>query len=183
MNLTAFFPLLIATHVVLAISLFLPALLLPFTLRTRTRDGEPVQPEPGRFVRGLLWLESNGTLAIGAAVAVTGIALLASLGWAFVSQPWLLVAIGIYAAVLLAAVFVQRPGVRRLLRLPVASDAAAQERWRAGARKQRYVTLPDGRRGGSHRLADDGQARAVTSTAARARRHRYHHRYARPQRS
>ena len=140
MNLTAFFPLLIATHVVLAISLFLPALLLPFTLRTRTRDGDPVQPQPGRFVRGLLWLESNGTLAIGAAVAVTGIALLAALGWAFVSQPWLLVALSIYAAVLLAAVFVQRPGVRRLLRLPVASDAAAQERWRAGARKQRYVS-------------------------------------------
>ena len=134
MNLTAYFPLLIATHVVLAIALFLPALLLPFTLRTRTRDGDPVQPQPGRFVRGLLWLESNGTLAIGAAVAVTGIALLASLGWAFVSQPWLLVALGIYAAVLLAAVFVQRPGVRRLLRLPVASDAAAQEYARNQAR-------------------------------------------------
>ena len=140
MNLGVFLPLLVATHVLLAISLFLPALLLPFTLRTRTRDGEPVRPEAGRFVSGLLWLESNGTLAIGAAVAVTGIAMLAALGWAFISQPWLMVALCIYAAVLLAAVFVQRPGVRRLLRLPAASDPAGQERWRAGARKQRYVS-------------------------------------------
>jgi len=53
-----FFPILLTTHIILAISLFIPAFLLPFTMRTRGTDGEPVVgAQSGRFVRALVWLE------------------------------------------------------------------------------------------------------------------------------
>jgi uncharacterized membrane protein len=125
---------------VLAVSLFLPAFLLPFTMRTRGTDGEPVVSGSGRFVRLLIWLEAHGTLIIGAGVAATGIALLVVLGGAFLDQPWLLVALGIYATVLLVAFFIQRPGVRRLLGLRPAASEEEKERWRARARRQRYIS-------------------------------------------
>jgi uncharacterized membrane protein len=134
------FPLLLTTHVVLAVSLFLPAFLLPFTMRTRGTDGEPVVSGSGRFVRLLIWLEAHGTLIIGAGVAATGIAMLVVLGGAFLGQPWLIVALGIYATVLLVAFFVQRPGVRRLLGLRQAASEEEKERWRTRARRQRYIS-------------------------------------------
>ncbi len=49
-------------------------------------------------------------------------------------------ALSIYAANLAAAFFVQRPGVRRLVRLPSGADPAEQDRWGALARRQRYVS-------------------------------------------
>jgi hypothetical protein len=135
------FPILLVAHVTLAISLFLPAFLLPFAMRTRGRDGAPVVPrQAGSFTRLLLWLESHGTVVIGAGVAATGIAMLLILGLAFLGQPWLLFALSLYAAVLFAAFFIQRPGVRRLLGLPVAATDEEKERWRARARRQRYVS-------------------------------------------
>ena len=135
------FPLLLATHIVLAVSLFLPAFLLPFTMRTRGRDGEPVVgASSGRLVRLLVWLEAHGTVVIGAGVAITGIALLISLGGAFVDQPWLLIALGIYAAILIVAFFIQRPGIRRLLGLKEAATEEEKERWRSRARRQRYIS-------------------------------------------
>jgi uncharacterized membrane protein len=134
------FPLLLTTHVVLAVSLFLPAFLLPFTMRTRGTDGEPVVAGSGRFVRLLLWFEAHGTVIIGAGVAVTGIAMLVVLGGAFLDQPWLIVALGVYASVLLVAFFIQRPGVRRLLGLRQAASEEEKERWRARARRQRYIS-------------------------------------------
>src|SRR4029450_7591755 len=100
MNLASLFPLILVTHVTLAITLFLPAFLLPFTLRTRGRDGAPVTEPPGRFVRFLLWLRTHGTVVIGAGVAITGLLMLAILGLQFLSQPWLLIALSIYAVVL-----------------------------------------------------------------------------------
>lgn len=135
------FPLLLATHVTLAILLFLPAFLLPFTLRTHGRDGAPSVPtHPGRITRALLWLQAHGTVVVGAGVAATGIAMLVAMGGAFLGQPWLLVALGVYALVLASAFFIQRPGLRRLLRLPEAATPADEERWRARARRQRYVS-------------------------------------------
>jgi uncharacterized membrane protein len=135
------FPLLLTTHVVLAVALFLPAFLLPFTMRTRGTDGEPVVPaHPGPVTRVLIWLEAHGTIVIGIGVAATGIAMLAVLGGAFLDQPWLLVALAIYATVLLVAFFIQRPGVRRLLGLRPAASEAEKERWRTRARRQRYVS-------------------------------------------
>jgi hypothetical protein len=134
------FPLLLMTHVVLAVSLFLPAFLLPFTMRTRGRDGEPVVAGSGRFVRMLIWFEAHGTVIIGAGVAATGVAMLVVLGGAFLGQPWLMVALGIYATVLVVAFFIQRPGVRRLLGLRQAATEEEKERWRVRARWQRYVS-------------------------------------------
>ena len=59
----------------------------------------------------------NGTLVIGAGLAVTGVLLVLALGTQLLSQPWLLLALVLYAANLLLAFFVQRPGVARLLTL------------------------------------------------------------------
>ena len=110
-------------------------------MRTRGRDGEPVVgAASGRLVRLLVWLEAHGTLVIGGGVAITGIALLITLGGAFIDQPWLLIALGLYATILIVAFFIQRPGIRRLLGLKVAATEEEKERWRARARRQRYIS-------------------------------------------
>ncbi len=135
------FPVLLTSHVILAISLFVPAFLLPFTMRTRGTDGDPVVgAQSGRFVRGLVWLEAHGTIIIGAGVAITGIGMLLVLGSSFLQQPWLLLALSIYATILIVAFFVQRPGVRRLLGLREAATEEEKERWRVRARRQRYIS-------------------------------------------
>ena len=67
----AWFPLLLATHIVLAISLFLPSILLPFALRTRRAADE----SPNPVVRFLLWMQAHGTVIIGIGLALTGAAL------------------------------------------------------------------------------------------------------------
>jgi Predicted integral membrane protein (DUF2269) len=128
------FPILLAIHIVLAISLFLPSVLLPFTLRAR-RAGPP-----GPVGQGLLWLQSNGTVVIGAGIFATGLGLVAYLGAQLLAQPWLLAALALYAANLGLAFFIQRPGLRRLVGLPQPRDDAERERWRANARRQRYVS-------------------------------------------
>ncbi len=141
MDLGALFPWLLAAHVLLAISLFMPSFLLPFPFRFGRRGyAESPETEPGRFVHALLRLQSQGTVIIGAGVALTGLGLVAVLGTQLLSQPWLLVVLAIYAANLAAAFFIQRPGVRRLLRLPSGSSPEGQDRWRALARHQRYVS-------------------------------------------
>lgn len=133
-------PLLI-THIALAISLFVPSVLLPFVLRpqgwngrggtTATDDGR------GRFVRGLLWLQAHGTLPLGIGLGLTGAALVAVLGVSLLSQPWLLVALAIYALDLGLAFFVQRPAFRRLTTLRRRTDDPLTV---AGARRQRYLS-------------------------------------------
>ena len=135
------FPLLLTAHIILAISLFVPAFALPFTMRTRGVDGEPVVGgKQGRLVRVLMWLEAHGTIIIGVGVAATGIGMLTILGAAFLQQPWLLLALSIYALVLAVSFFVQRPGVRRLLGLRQAASEEEKERWRVRARRQRYIS-------------------------------------------
>jgi hypothetical protein len=130
-------PLILVAHIVLAIALFLPSLLLPFAFRPR-RDGPGSAPpeSANRLVRFLLWLQARGTLAIGAGLAVTGFLLVASLGWTLLRQPWLLVALAVYALNLGLAYFVQLPRLRRLLGLRPDTDG----RWAALARRQRYVS-------------------------------------------
>jgi hypothetical protein len=137
MSLASLVPVLIVVHVTLAISLFLPSILLPFALRLR---GGQWQAEPGRMSRVLFWLQRNGTLIIGAGLALTGGLLVLAIGTQLLSQPWLVVALVIYAANLVLAFFVQRPGLARLLGVrPLASDAE-RERWRGWARRQRYIS-------------------------------------------
>src|SRR5687768_704112 len=130
---TSLFPVLLVTHVVLAVSLFLPSILLPFTLRSRRAA---VDSESG-LVRMLLWVQSNGTLVIGAGLALTGVGLIASLGPSLLGQPWLLVALLIYALNLGLAFFIQRPNLRRLIGIKAAPDDRV---WLDRARRQRYVS-------------------------------------------
>ena len=126
-------PLLIAVHVAFALGLLLPSLLLPFALRTRRPATESASP----IVRFLLVLQAKGTVVIGLGVALSGVALLLVLGVGLVSQPWLLVALGIYAANLAVAFFIQRPNLRRLVGVRAAFDDRI---WEARARRQRYVS-------------------------------------------
>jgi len=136
-SLSGWLPFLIATHVALAISLFLPSILLPFALRLR--GGQRLDHQGG-ISRALFWLQRNGTLVIGVGLAVTGILMLIVLGPQLLSQPWLLIALAIYASNLLLAFFVQRPGLARLLgKRPLTSDAD-RERWRGWAKRQRYIS-------------------------------------------
>ena len=129
----AYFPLLLLTHIVLAVSLFLPSILLPFALRTR----RAAATSPNQFVRSLLWMQAHGTLLIGIGLAITGLGLLITLGGSLLGQPWLLVALGIYAANLLLAFFVQRPNLRRLVGIRAAADDRV---WLERAKRQRYVS-------------------------------------------
>jgi uncharacterized membrane protein len=140
-NAASLLPLLLVSHVLLAVSLFLPSFLLPFTLRTRGRDGDPMMTStPGRVTSALLWLERNGTVAIGGGVALTGAAMLLLLGGALLEQPWLLLALALYATILAVSFFVQRPALRRLFGLREAAGEEEKERWRVRARRQRYIS-------------------------------------------
>jgi hypothetical protein len=129
----AWFPLLLVTHIVLAVSLFLPSILLPFALRSRRAAQDSTHP----FVRFLLWTQAHGSIVVGIGLALTGSALVIVLGGSLIGQPRLLVALSIYAANLLLAFFVQRPNLRRLVGIRAAADDAA---WLERAKRQRYVS-------------------------------------------
>jgi hypothetical protein len=141
--LASLFSLLLIAHIALAISLFVPSVLLPFAFRAqRGPRGEAmaIGGGPGAssngFVRFMLSLQCRGTLWLGLGLAVTGAGLVASLGPQTLQQPWLLVALAIYAANLALAYFVQVPRLRRLIGLRDGSDP----KWADLARRQRYVS-------------------------------------------
>jgi hypothetical protein len=127
------FPVLLGTHIVLAVSLFLPSILLPFALRSRRAA---VESESG-MVRTLLWAQTHGTVVVGAGLALTGLGLVVALGPEILRQPWLLVALAIYFTNLAIAFFVQRPSLRRLVGIRAAAD---DHTWQERARRQRYVS-------------------------------------------
>ncbi|HYK95523.1 MAG TPA: hypothetical protein VE011_06645 [Candidatus Dormibacteraeota bacterium] len=127
-------PLILIVHIALAISLFVPSLLLPFAFRARR--GSLATGEPGRFVRLLLALQSRGTVWIGAGLAMSGLGLVATLGVRILDQGWLVVALVIYAVTLAVAYFIQVPRLRSLVGLRCGSDP----RWPELARRQRYVS-------------------------------------------
>ena len=127
------FPALLVVHITLAISLFLPSILLPFTLRTRRATVE----SNSRVVRGLLWAQSHGTVVIGAGLALTGLGMISVLGPQMLQQPWLLVALSIYFINLAIAFFIQRPNLRRLIGVKAAADDKV---WKERAKRQRYVS-------------------------------------------
>lgn len=128
-----FFPILLGAHIVLAVSLVLPSILLPFALRARRATVESAS----RVVRMLLWAQSHGTVVIGAGLAVTGLGLVFALGTELVRQTWLLVALSIYFATLGIAFFIQRPNLRALVGIRAGADDTG---WRSRARRQRYVS-------------------------------------------
>ncbi len=127
------FPVVLILHISLAVGLFLPSILLPFALRTRRATVE----SGSAVVRGLLWAQGHGTVVIGAGLALTGIGLISILGPSLLQQPWLLVALSIYAANLLLAFFIQRPNLRRLIGVRAAADDRV---WKERAKRQRYVS-------------------------------------------
>jgi len=130
----ALFPVFLVVHVVLAIALFVPSLLLPFAFRARRGSLNPERS--GGFVRFLLALQARGTVWIGAGLAISGLALVASIGFDKLAQPWLLVALVIYALNLGMAYFIQVPRLRSLIGLRSGSDP----RWPELARRQRYIS-------------------------------------------
>jgi hypothetical protein len=128
----SWFPILLVIHIGLAVALLAPSLLLPFLLRRSTASGPPQNPG----MRLLMAMQGTGSVVIAVGLAVTGAGLLAILGTQLLSRPWLLVALGIYAANLLVAAFVSRPNLRRLLWTGGGADDGA---WSRRARTQRYV--------------------------------------------
>jgi len=129
----AWFPILLVAHIVLAVSLVLPSILLPFALRTRRAAVESGSP----IVHWLLWAQTHGTIAIGFGLALTGLGLVAALGSQMLQQPWLLLALSIYFVNLAIAFFVQRPNLRRLIGIRAAAD---DKTWLERAKRQRYVS-------------------------------------------
>ncbi len=123
------FPILLVTHIALAVSLLLPSVLLPFMLR-RSRGA------PDAVTRGLMAMQGTGTLVIGAGLALTGGAMLWILGPELLTQPWLLVALTLYAANLVVAAVISRPNLRHLIGLRGKDD---NEAWQRRAKQQRYV--------------------------------------------
>ena len=130
---TPIFPYILVVHVTLALSLVVPAILLPFTLRTRRATTESHSP----LVRYLMWMQTHGTVVIGLGLALTGLAMVAILGSTLLQQPWLLVALTIYFVNLAIAFFIQRPNLRRLVGISAARDDAV---WKERAKRQRYVS-------------------------------------------
>jgi hypothetical protein len=124
------FPILLVIHIALAVSLLLPSVLLPFVLR---RSSGP----PGGGTRLLMAMQGTGTLVIGLGLAVTGAAMLWILGPQLLTQPWLIVALALYAANLVVAGLVSRPNLRRLIGL--STSGTDDETWRRRARQQRLV--------------------------------------------
>lgn len=138
-DLAALFPVILATHIVLAIALFVPSLLLPFTLRNRSVAPGAESQRPGVFVRALQWIQARGTVPIGVGLALTGVAMVLVLGTRILEQPWLLVSLATYAVAAVVAFGYQRPGLRRLEargEIVTDTDRAA---WRDRARRQRYL--------------------------------------------
>lgn len=128
------FPVLLIAHVSMALALFVPSLLLPFAFRSKRGSLRP--EESGGFVRFLLALQSRGTVWIGLGLALTGLGLVSTLGFTILQQPWLLVALVIYALNLGLAYFIQVPRLRSLIGLRNHSDP----RWPILARRQRYIS-------------------------------------------
>ena len=127
----SWFPVLLVTHIGLAVAMLLPSVILPFVLR---RSGGT----PGPATRALMRMQGSGTLLIGAGLAVTGVAMLWLLGPELLTQPWLIVALVLYAINLAVAALISRPNLRRMVGIgPGRSEEDAA--WARLARRQRWV--------------------------------------------
>ncbi|MGH2382404.1 MAG: hypothetical protein ACRDG7_14465 [Candidatus Limnocylindria bacterium] len=124
------FPILLIVHITLAVALLLPSVLLPFLLRRHKR-------EPGLATRGLMAMQGTGTLIISAGLALTGTAMLLILGPELITQPWLMVALALYAINLVVAAVISRPNLRKLIGL--SRMDTDDDTWRRRATQQRYV--------------------------------------------
>ena len=128
----SWFPILLIIHITLAVGLLLPSVLLPFVLRRSSGAGPP-----GPATRALMAMQGTGTIIIAAGLAITGAAMLWILGPELLTQPWLLVALILYAINLVVAAFISRPNLRRMIGLR--ESTTDDETWRRRARQQRLV--------------------------------------------
>jgi hypothetical protein len=126
----SWFPILLAVHITLAVSLLLPSVVLPFLLRRSAG-------EPGPVARLLMALQGTGTVVISVGLAATGVAMLWILGPQLLAEPWLLTALVLYALNLATAAFISRPNLRRLVGLQ--RSGTDDDTWRRRARQQRLV--------------------------------------------
>ena len=126
----SWFPILLVIHIALAVALLLPSVALPFVLRRTDRDPAPA-------TRALMAMQGTGTLVIGTGLAVTGGAMLWILGPELLTEPWLIVALGLYAINLVVAAVISRPSLRRLVGL--SRSGTDDDTWRRRAKQQRYV--------------------------------------------
>ena len=124
------FPILLVIHIGLAVALLLPSVVLPFVLRRTSA-------EPGPVTRALMAMQGTGTLVIAAGLAITGGAMLWILGPELLTEPWLLVALTLYAINLAIALVISRPNLRRMVGLGASSTD--DPTWQRRARQQRYV--------------------------------------------
>jgi hypothetical protein len=138
-DLVPVFPFILATHVALAIGLFVPSVLLPFTLRNRLVDPGYNAPPPGRGTRLMLAMQARGTAVIGAGLGLTGLAMVFVLGPRILAQPWLLVGLATYATAAVVAFVLQRPTLRRLANRDAVVTEADRAVWRSQAKRQRYI--------------------------------------------
>ena len=128
------YPLLIAIHVALAVSLLAPSLVLPFLLAGRAGAS-------GAIRLRLVALQERGGRVLAIGVAISGALLLALLGIELLTKPWLLVALALYAANIAIAIGVVRPNLRRLVGFDPNGD---QARWSRLARRQRWLAYAMG---------------------------------------
>jgi hypothetical protein len=128
------FPVLLVVHIVLAVSLLLPSVVLPFVLRRSAG-------EPGPVVKALMAVQGTGTVVISVGLAATGAGLLWILGPQLLAEPWLIAALGLYAANLAVAAFISRPNLRALVGLGRSSGSSEADdaAWRRRARQQRWI--------------------------------------------
>lgn len=128
------FPIFLAVHIILAVALLLPSVLLPFVLRRSSGA-------PGPATGALMAMQGTGTVLIAGGLALTGAAMLWILGPELLTRPWLLVALSLYAVNLAVAAFISRPNLRRLIGLGRAGNGggADEAAWQRRARQQRYV--------------------------------------------
>ena len=156
--LPSYYQVLLVAHIILAVSLVLPSILLPFALRTRRATTE----SESRVVRWLLWAQTRPAPSPSATgLALTGIGLIAALGSTMLQQPWLLVALTIYFINLGIAFFVQRPEPAPAHRRP--RRRRQRPGWRGPAGRRALRVVPDGGARGHDRLPHELETGALVT--------------------
>ena len=127
---------------------------------SRCGRGEPADGETG-VRRPALARGARARWSSGSAWRPPASLLLSSWAVSSSTQPWLLVALAIYAAVLVLAFFVQRPDLRRLLGLRL--EPPTRRTLACPGSPPALRQLPDGGGHRGHRLADEDEAGAAVS--------------------
>ena len=154
----SYFPILLGAHIILAVSLVLPSILLPFALRARRATVE----SGSRVVQGLLWAQIARHVAIGVGLALTGSAWSRRSGRRCSSSRGCCWPSRSTSSTSAIAFFIQRPNLRRLVGIRAAAD---DRTWLERAQAAALRVVSDGRPGRDDRVPDELEAGAVVSDA------------------